>query len=114
MRQSNTRVVNLSLHIFVALISHFRDYLRSEIEVFMSTIFLRILEEESSNEEKKSSQTVIEEEASRNGEKQSASRRKARQGWVVFKDIREVWSSRAERCLRRSLLKSQVEWLRRG
>ena len=46
---SNTRVINLSLHIFVALISHFRDYLRSEIEVFVSTIFLRILEEESSN-----------------------------------------------------------------
>ena len=72
------------------------------------------LEEESSNEEKKSSQTVIEEEASRNGEKQSASRRKARQGWVVFKDIREVWSSRAQRCLKRSLLNSHNEWLRRG
>jgi hypothetical protein len=25
-----------------------------------------------------------------------------------------VWSSGAERCLRRSLLKSQVEWLRRS
>ena len=36
---SNTRVVNLSLHIFVALISHFRDYLRSEIDVFVTTIF---------------------------------------------------------------------------
>ena len=71
-------------------------------------------EEESSNEEKKSSQTVIEEEASRNGEKKSASRRKARQGWVVLKDIREVWSSRAERCLERSLRKSHNEWLRRG
>ena len=46
---SNTRVVNLSLHIFVALINHFRDYLRSEIEVFVSTIFLRILEEETSD-----------------------------------------------------------------
>jgi brefeldin A-inhibited guanine nucleotide-exchange protein len=46
---SNTRVVNLSLHIFVALISHFKDYLRSEIEVFVSTIFLRILEEETSD-----------------------------------------------------------------
>ena len=71
------------------------------------------LEEESSNEEKKSSQTVIEEEASRNGEKQSGSRRKARQGWVVFKDIREVWSSRAERCLRRSLQKAQVQTARK-
>eukprot|EP00943_MAST-04B_sp_MAST-4B-sp1_P009087 g9087.t1 len=46
---SNTLVVNLSLRIFVALISHFRDFLRSEIEVFVSTIFLRILEEESSD-----------------------------------------------------------------
>ena len=72
------------------------------------------LTKENSNEERESSQFESEEEASRNGEKQSGSRRKARQGWVVFKDIREVWSSRAERCLRRSLLKSQVEWLRRG
>ena len=72
------------------------------------------LRQENSNENKETSQTVSEEEASRNGAKKSGSRRKARQGWVVFKDIREVWSSRAERCLRRSLLKSQVEWLRRG
>ena len=41
-------------------------------------------------EEKESSQIEPEEEAFRNGEKKSASRRKARQGWVVFKDIREV------------------------
>ena len=72
------------------------------------------LQQENSNEEKKTSQSVPEGGASRNGAKKSASRRKARQGWVIFKDIREVWSSRAERCLRRSLLKSQVEWLRRG
>ena len=72
------------------------------------------LTRENSNEERESSQIVPEEEAFRNGEKKSASRRKARQQYVVFKDIREVWSSRAERCLRRSLLKSQVEWLRRG
>ena len=72
------------------------------------------LEQENSNEDKETSQTVSEEETSRNGAKKSGSCRKARQGWVVFKDIREVWSSRAERCLRRSLLKSQVEWLRRG
>ena len=72
------------------------------------------LTQENSNEEKESSQFVSEEEASRNGEKKSASRRKARQQYVVFKDIREVWSSRAERCLRRSLLKSQIEWLQRA
>ena len=72
------------------------------------------LTKENSNEERESSQFESEEEASRNGGKKSASRRKARQQYVVFKDIREVWSSRAERCLRRSLLKSQVEWLRRG
>ena len=72
------------------------------------------LTQENSNEEEESSQFVPEEEASRNGAKKNVSRRKARQGWVVFKDIREVWSSRAERCLRGSLLKSQVEWLRRG
>ena len=72
------------------------------------------LKQENSNEDKETSQIVSEEEASRNGAKKSASRRKARQGWVIFKDIREVWSSRAQRCLRRSLLKSQYEWLRRG
>ena len=72
------------------------------------------LTQENSNEEEESSQFVPEEEASRNGEKQSGSRRKARQGWVVFKDIREVWSSRAQRCLKRSLLNSHNEWLRRG
>ena len=72
------------------------------------------LTKENSNEERESSQFESEEEASRNGGKKSASRRKARQQYVVFKDIREVWSSRAERCLRRSLLKSQVERLRRG
>ena len=72
------------------------------------------LTQENSNEGRESSQFVREEEASRNGEKKSASRRKARQQYVVFKDIREVWSSRAERCLRRSLLKSQVERLSRG
>ena len=72
------------------------------------------LQQENSNENKETSQTVSEEEASRNGAKKSGSRRKARQGWVVFKDIREVWSSRAQRCLKRSLLNSHNEWLRRG
>ena len=72
------------------------------------------LTQENSNEERESSQFESEEEASRNGGKKSASRRKARQQYVVFKDIREVWSSRAERCLRRSLLKSQIERLQRA
>ena len=70
------------------------------------------LRQENSDENKETSQTVPEEEPSRNGAKKSASRRKARQRWVIFKDIREVWSSRAERCLRRSLLKHQVERLK--
>ena len=39
-----TRVVNLSLRIFVALITHFKDNLKSEIEVFISSMFLPILE----------------------------------------------------------------------
>ena len=72
------------------------------------------LTQENSNEEEESSQFVPEEEDSRHGEKKSAPRRKARQQYVVFKDIREVWSSRAERCLRRSLLKSQIERLQRA
>ena len=72
------------------------------------------LTKENSNEERESSQFESEEEASRNGGKKSASRRKARQQYVVFKDLREVLSSRAERCLRRSLLKSQIERLQRA
>ena len=39
-----TLVVNLSLRIFVALITHFKDNLKSEIEVFISSMFLPILE----------------------------------------------------------------------
>ena len=72
------------------------------------------LRQENSNENKETSQTVPEGEASRNRAKKSGPRRKARQGRVVFKDIREVWSSRAQRCLKRSLLNSHNEWLRRG
>ena len=72
------------------------------------------LTQENRNEERESEQFVPEEEASRNGEKKSASRRKSRQQYVVFKDIREVWSSRAEKCLRRLLLKSQIERLQRA
>ena len=72
------------------------------------------LTQENSNEERESSQFVPEEEDSRHGGKKSASRRKARQQYVVFKDLREVWSSRSERCLRRSLRKAQIEWLQRA
>ena len=43
-----TLVVNLSLRIFVALITHFKDNLKSEIEVFISSMFLPILEAASS------------------------------------------------------------------
>ena len=44
----DTVVVNLSLRIFVALITHFKDNLKSEIEVFISSMFLRILESDDS------------------------------------------------------------------
>jgi len=38
----------LSLQIFVALLDGFKDHLKSEVEVFITTIFLRILESENS------------------------------------------------------------------
>lgn len=41
-------VVGLSLQIFTLLMNHFREHLKSELEVFVSTIFLRILESENS------------------------------------------------------------------
>ena len=44
----DTVVVTLSLRIFVALITHFKDNLKSEIEVFISSMFLRILESDDS------------------------------------------------------------------
>lgn len=44
-----TQVTGLSLQIFVFLIQNFKDHLKSEIEVFLSTIFLRLLESENSN-----------------------------------------------------------------
>lgn len=50
---SNTQIVGLSLRIFVAMIAHFKDYLKAEIEVFISNIFLRILESENSSFEHK-------------------------------------------------------------
>ena len=44
----DTVVVNLSLRIFVTLITHFKDNLKSEIEVFISSMFLPILESDDS------------------------------------------------------------------
>ena len=48
-----THVVALSLRIFVALISKFRDHLKAEIEVFIHHIFLRILDSDNSTHEHK-------------------------------------------------------------
>lgn len=42
------QVVGLSLQIFVNLVQNFKEHLKSELEVFISTIFLRILESENS------------------------------------------------------------------
>ena len=41
-------VTGLGLHIFVLLMSHFKDHLKDELEIFISSIFLRILESENS------------------------------------------------------------------
>lgn len=41
-------VIGLSLHIFVALMEGFKDHLKSEMEVFVTNVFLRILESENS------------------------------------------------------------------
>lgn len=46
-------VVSLSLRIFVALTRNFKDYLKSEVEVFVTRIFLRILESENRSHEQK-------------------------------------------------------------
>lgn len=42
------QVTGLSLQIFVSLIQNFKIHLKSELEVFVSTIFFRILESENS------------------------------------------------------------------
>jgi brefeldin A-inhibited guanine nucleotide-exchange protein len=47
------QVVGLSLRIFILMILHFKDNLKSEIEVFISNIFLAILESENSSFEHK-------------------------------------------------------------
>ena len=43
-----TQVAGLSLQIFISLMSMFKDHLKGELEVFLSSIFLRILESENS------------------------------------------------------------------
>jgi brefeldin A-inhibited guanine nucleotide-exchange protein len=47
-------VIGLSLHIFVALLNGFKSHLKSELEVFVTNIFLRILESENSTFDHKS------------------------------------------------------------
>lgn len=47
------QVTGLSLQIFVSLIQNFKVHLKSELEVFVSTIFFRILESENSTVEHK-------------------------------------------------------------
>ena len=41
-------ITSLSLQVFVALMDSFKDHLKSELEVFVTNIFLRILESENS------------------------------------------------------------------
>jgi brefeldin A-inhibited guanine nucleotide-exchange protein len=47
------QVTGLALHVFVALLECFKDYLKAELEVFVTNIFLRILESENSTFEHK-------------------------------------------------------------
>lgn len=42
------QVTGLSLQIFILLIQNFKEHLKSELEVFVSTIFFRILDSENS------------------------------------------------------------------
>ena len=44
-----TQIVELSLRVFVELIAHFKAHLKAEIEVFITNIFLGILESENSS-----------------------------------------------------------------
>lgn len=48
-----TQVIGLSLQVFVALLNGFKDHLKAELEIFMTNIFLRILESENSTFEHK-------------------------------------------------------------
>lgn len=47
------QVTGLALQIFVFLIQNFKEFLKTEVEVFISTIFLRIIESENSTFEHK-------------------------------------------------------------
>jgi brefeldin A-inhibited guanine nucleotide-exchange protein len=47
------QVTGLSLQIFILLMQNFKEHLKREVEVFVSTIFLRILESENSSYEHK-------------------------------------------------------------
>lgn len=51
---ANTTVVNLSLRLFVPLIRHYRSYLKTEIEAFVTNVFFVILDSENSTVEHKS------------------------------------------------------------
>ncbi|CAK4648565.1 unnamed protein product [Aphanomyces euteiches] len=48
-----TQIVELSLRVFVVLIAQFKAYLKSEMEVFITNIFLGLLESENSSMEHK-------------------------------------------------------------
>jgi Sec7-like guanine-nucleotide exchange factor len=43
---SSPQVIGLALQIFVLLVQDFKEYLKAEVEVFISSIFLRIIESE--------------------------------------------------------------------
>lgn len=45
---SVTGLVSLSLRVFVSMVAGFKNHLKAEIEVFITSIFLRILESEHS------------------------------------------------------------------
>ncbi|ETV71030.1 hypothetical protein H257_13747 [Aphanomyces astaci] len=48
-----TQVVELSLRVFVVLITHFKAHLKGEMEIFITNIFLRILDSDNSTFEHK-------------------------------------------------------------
>jgi len=50
----DTTVAYLSLKIFLTLVYNFKSHLKSEIEVFVANIFLRVLESPNSSREQKS------------------------------------------------------------
>nr|CCA22346.1 brefeldin Ainhibited guanine nucleotideexchange protein putative [Albugo laibachii Nc14] len=46
---NNTNIVGLSLQLFLSLIQHFKQFLRAEIEIFITSVFLRLLQSENSS-----------------------------------------------------------------